>query len=585
MTRIWARAFRGLVLLFVGLASSAAMANEEPPGRVARLSEYFGGVYVAPEDQASDWQPIGRNHPITTGDNVWVTPEGRAELDFGAGQVRLGGDSNVHFAQLDDITLSMFIASGRVIVRLRYLDAGETVRLDTPSASVFLNRAGLYRVNVEQGGEVTSVMVREGSADVSSRNGNESVSAGTVWRATGRDNPQVGVYRLAGGDGFDAWSLTRDRRYESSRSAGYVSAQMVGWRDLDDYGYWDRHASYGTVWYPTTVAVGWAPYRNGRWSWVRPWGWTWVDDAPWGFAPFHYGRWVNVAGRWGWCPGAVNVRPYYAPALVAWYGGPGWSAGINVGGPVYGWVPLGWGDPYLPHYRISDDRWHAYNRPYGVNRAERPNAPPTRYSNYAVPGAITAVSEAAFTGSRSVSSHRVNLSPSQLAGAPAVTSLPSLHKPREVTSERARPGGSIPRAASSAPVYRPGVSAVPPAVNDGRRREQIYPAPGSPGGSVTAVPPASRPIPREGYGDSPRPSPGVTSVPPATRQRPERAEEIPAARTNLPPPVPPSAPSAVGPATRGPAPVPPPEQIERREEPRQRLQKPGSDKPEAREVR
>ena len=32
-----------------------------------------------------------------------------------------------------------------------------------------------------------------------------------------------------------------------------------------------------------------------------PWGWTWVDDAPWGFAPFHYGRWVNCASAGAGC--------------------------------------------------------------------------------------------------------------------------------------------------------------------------------------------------------------------------------------------------------------------------------------------
>jgi len=40
----------------------------------------------------------------------------------------------------------------------------------------------------------------------------------------------------------------------------------------------------------------WAPYRYGRWEYIAPWGYTWVDEEPWGFAPFHYGRWVNFQG-------------------------------------------------------------------------------------------------------------------------------------------------------------------------------------------------------------------------------------------------------------------------------------------------
>src|SRR5207245_1389824 len=86
------------------------------------------------------------------------------------------------------------------------------------------------------------------------------------------------------------------------------------------------------VWVPRSMIVGWAPYRYGHWAWVDPWGWTWIDDAPWGFAPFHYGRWVYVDGGWGWVPGHVVARPVYAPALVAFVGGRNWSVAIGLGG-------------------------------------------------------------------------------------------------------------------------------------------------------------------------------------------------------------------------------------------------------------
>jgi len=36
----------------------------------------------------------------------------------------------------------------------------------------------------------------------------------------------------------------------------------------------------------------WAPYREGHWAWIEPWGWTWVDDASFGFVTSHYGRWA-----------------------------------------------------------------------------------------------------------------------------------------------------------------------------------------------------------------------------------------------------------------------------------------------------
>src|ERR1700692_1968126 len=114
------------------------------------------------------------------------------------------------------------------------------------------------------------------------------------------------------------------------------------------------------VWVPR-VAAGWAPYHYGHWRWVEPWGWTWVDDAPWGFAAFHYGRWAMVGGGGGgWIPGpGVAViasrpgpvfRPVYAPALVAFVGGNGWSASLSIGGGGGAWVALGPRGGYVPAF-------------------------------------------------------------------------------------------------------------------------------------------------------------------------------------------------------------------------------------------
>jgi hypothetical protein len=82
-----------------------------------------------------------------------------------------------------------------------------------------------------------------------------------------------------------------------------------------------------------------------------------VDDAPWGFAPFHYGRWVHYRERWCWVPGRYVARPVYAPALVAWVGGGSVSVGISIGSrhdyPRYGWFPLAPREVYRPSYHHS----------------------------------------------------------------------------------------------------------------------------------------------------------------------------------------------------------------------------------------
>jgi|WetSurMetagenome_2_1015567.scaffolds.fasta_scaffold113368_2 hypothetical protein len=94
---------------------------------------------------------------------------------------------------------------------------------------------------------------------------------------------------------------------------------------LEPYGDWLWVDPYGWVWAPNTVAPFWRPYTVGRWVW-SDWGWTWVSSEPWGWASYHYGRWVRVKHHgWAWVPGEV-----WGPAWVAWRNGPG----------IVGWAPL-----------------------------------------------------------------------------------------------------------------------------------------------------------------------------------------------------------------------------------------------------
>ena len=178
------------------------------------------------------------------------------------------------------------------------------------------------------------------------------VASGQAVQLTGSNPVQLQWVSVLGPDSFDQWCSQRDQKYLNAQARQYVSPEVPGYYDLDGYGSWATEAAYGPIWYPTSVAVGWVPYRYGRWVWVEPWGWTWVDNAPWGFAPFHYGRWVQVGPRWGWLPGPIAVAPIYGPAFVAFVGGAGFSVGVGVGG-VAAWFPLGPGEPFYPWYHYS----------------------------------------------------------------------------------------------------------------------------------------------------------------------------------------------------------------------------------------
>jgi hypothetical protein len=154
-----------------------------------------------------------------------------------------------------------------------------------------------------------------------------------------------------------------------------------------------------------------------------------VDDAPWGFAPFHYGRWVYVGNRWGWLPGPVALRPVYAPALVVFVGGSNWRAGYAQGGAPVGWCPLGPRDVYVPPYRVSRgyfthvnasnsaviDRNHISNsyQNYAHGRPEHDREYAYRHN----PAAVTAVSRETFVHARPVADSRLHLKAEQLARA------------------------------------------------------------------------------------------------------------------------------------------------------------------------
>ena len=294
------------------------------------------------------------------------------------------------------------------------------------------------------------LIVREGEALLPAPGGVQQVLPGQTAWASGLDQPVVEVRNGVSTDGFDSWSANRDRRYDRGRSYAYVSPQMIGAAELDEWGRWEDDSTYGALWFPTSVDSGWAPFRDGQWVWVGGWGWTWVDAQPWGFAPSHYGRWVHARGRWGWAPGAPVPRPFWSPAMVGWVGGSGWAFSASVGAPVVGWVPLGWGEPFRPWWNQCSNRcWDRYNQPYAVDvRYQRPGVQPTRYVNMRVPGAVSAVAGASLDAGQSQRGRHVTVPADQLAGAPLLASAPITSRPARSTegieaAHRPRAAGGV----------------------------------------------------------------------------------------------------------------------------------------------
>ncbi|UUZ71990.1 hypothetical protein LP415_25630 [Polaromonas sp. P1(28)-8] len=334
----------------------------------------------------------------------------RSELQLGGAAIRMGSHTSVTLLNVDDRIAQVQLTQGTLNIRIWRFDRNHAFEIDTPNLAYSIRSPGSYRIHVDPNGDSTVVMVRAGQAEVYGEGRAFVIRAGQGFEFFGTGLRDYDSFALAPADDFDRWSSARDLRWENSASARYVSRDLIGYEDLDEYGTWREVTGYGHVWTPTRVAVGWAPYRDGHWAWVEPWGWTWVDDAPWGFAPSHYGRWANIGGAWAWVPGPVAARPVYAPALVVFVGGSNFSISLNLGGGgAVAWFPLGPRDVYRPSYPVSREYFTSVNTSNTIinttnitNVYNNTNVTNVVYVNQQVPGAVVAVPTTAFVQSRPV---------------------------------------------------------------------------------------------------------------------------------------------------------------------------------------
>ena len=367
-------------MLFVLCAACfASTALADPSGRVAYLSDTQGVVSYSPSGQ-DEWISVVRNRPLIRGDRLWTDNSARAEIQVGSSAIRIASNTSVEILDLDDRIAQVQLAQGTLSLSVRRLYSDQVIEIDTPLLAFTVTRAGRYRIDVDPASGETTIVVWEGAGEAYGQNTNFPLRTGDTVRFFDADLSDHELYGLPREDDFDLYSLARDQRFDRSASLRYVDDDLVGYADLDDYGSWGSVRSYGNVWFPTGVPIGWAPYRDGHWVWQEPWGWTWVDNAPWGFAPSHYGRWVYVGNSWGWVPGPRNVRPIYAPALVAFIGGNDWNLSTSFDGasPI-GWFPLGPREVYVPSYQASYDYFNQVN----VNNTVINNTTITNvYNNY-----------------------------------------------------------------------------------------------------------------------------------------------------------------------------------------------------------
>ncbi|HEY8410637.1 MAG TPA: DUF6600 domain-containing protein, partial [Pyrinomonadaceae bacterium] len=385
----------GLWMKHESTASAAAIPN------AARIQRVDGDVAVnstlaaGDNSQADQWYAAAANQPFSVGDRIYTRDNSRASLAFtGRNFARLNPNTSLDVLALSDRRTQLALRDGSAVFDVGYLEPNDLFEVATPYGAVDLQQPGLYNVGIDNGQVLVSVL--SGLAQVVGLGGSGQIGKGELLTLVGQTAADVVLSQLDGRnagylvDDYYSYEYPRyyDGRYRDYNaylsdpyyfdpyrryvSYQYANSYIPGLYDLDYYGDWQDVNGYGNCWAPR-VDAGWMPYQSGYWVNDYPYGPTWVSSEPWGYAPYHYGRWAFVGDRWYWVPDSTNVTPVYSPALVAF---------VPYGQNDIGWVPLGPGDVYVPHYYTND--W----QPYYLTRDNLYQ----RGVNLNVPGAVTVAS-------------------------------------------------------------------------------------------------------------------------------------------------------------------------------------------------
>ncbi len=315
------------------------------------------------------------------------------------------------------------------------LDAGESIQIDIARGGVWLLRPGRYDVDAGTGDQPPRIAAFTGRARFVGGGLDQPIKAGDALVLTG-PGPAATAIEAATADDVARWCGSHAVDPAKLSAAYFVSPAMTGFAELDAAGSWHGDVKSGEVWVPNTLPADWAPFRDGHWRRVMPWGWTWIDNEPWGFAPSHYGRWGFADGHWAWAPGKFSAHPVYAPAVVAFLGTPGVGLSYADGpGPAIAWFPLAPGEVYWPSYTSDLDRIRALNRgevaDLGVIRLRADGEPPAEIADahFANRQFASVVPRPVFVAGQAVAPALLQLPPERLLNAPAIMGSPRIGPP------------------------------------------------------------------------------------------------------------------------------------------------------------
>ena len=469
----------GAIVGIVAFAS-AAHAQSYPPSQVGRLA-YTEGTVSFHDDEQIGWSPAVINTPLTSGDSIWTEPNARSEISVAGTRVRMDGSTQLTMLEIDDRQTRLQVGQGRVDIKTFSLNPNTPYQVVTPRGTINLRQQGDYYVEAGSTQDATRLGVRSGAAQIQGLNGQTlTVNPGQVGEIYGDTGAlQLRTINSAPPVQPASWA-SRDRLINYDLPTQYLSAGITGYEDLNSYGSWSNDRQYGNVWTPSSVPSDWQPYKTGHWSYVKPWGWTWIDEQPWGYAPSHYGRWANINNRWVWVPPQREAQPVYAPALVDFIGGleliQALLGGSNLLGTLnsgaVGWFPLGPREAYVPSYssdrayysrlntsnqvqeQILEDRWQLAQRREAYVAGQNSVLANQRFA--------TVVPAEVFISSQPVARAALKVSPAQIVAVPVA---PVSAPPAPTVSITTLSPASAPAAKTVVPAAPAAKTVAPPPVN------------------------------------------------------------------------------------------------------------------------
>jgi hypothetical protein len=301
------------------------------------ISLIEGDVQIRMED-TGEWVPASINMPLMDGDRIWVPEQGRTELQLRDGSfLRLDENSALEILTVEKDSFQFYLTEGRGYANFIGL-RGSLLQIDTPESSIRAYDRSNFRIETTQDG-YTEISVYTGIVYAENRDGRTRVDRGNTLSLRGGTYAELSP--LGPPDEWERWNRERDRKVAERRPPShYLPDELQAYsNDFEENGRWVQAREYGYVWTPTViVSIGWAPYRVGRWVWIRG-DYVWVSYEPWGWVPYHYGRWAFIS-RIGWC--------WIPPARGAVYWGPGFVGWVRTPTHV-SWVPLAPREIYYGH--------------------------------------------------------------------------------------------------------------------------------------------------------------------------------------------------------------------------------------------